>query len=157
MSRPTLRRAALLALAASPMLAGAAAAAAPELLTPARIFGNATPVVQAIIVGLAAATLAAVVVCARKLASGPRLSGGSAFISGLRVGGPLAGFLGAAWGGLNMAIGLANVSQTVPLNVLAHGWAEAMFLVVLGLLCGAVAVICHWAIEARIDRAVLRG
>lgn len=139
------------------VLMTAAGAAMAEPLTPAAIFGNATPVVKVIILGLVAATLAAVVVCVRKLISGQRLAGGSAFISGLRVGGPLAGFLGAAWGGLNMAIGLANVTQPVPVSVLAHGWAEAMFVIVLGLLCGAVAVICHWAIEARIDRAVLRG
>jgi biopolymer transport protein ExbB/TolQ len=135
----------------------AAGAASAEPLTPAAIFGHASPFVQAIILGLVAATLAAIVVCIMKLASRSKLAGGSAFISGLRVGGPLAGFLGAAWGGLNMAIGLANLAEPVPVNVLAHGWAEAMFLIVLGLLCGAVAVICHWAIEARIDRAVLRG
>jgi hypothetical protein len=139
----------------APMAAAGAAMAAP--LTPAAIIGNATPVVQAIILGLVAATLAAMTVCVMKLMSGPRLAGGSAFISGLRVGGPLAGFLGAAWGGLNMAIGLANVAAPVPMNILARGLAEAMFLIVLGLLSGAVAVICHWAIEARIDRAVLRG
>jgi hypothetical protein len=138
-------------------LMAAAGAAAAEPLTPALIFGHPTPVVQAIILGLVAATLAAIAVCVMKLASGSRLTGGSAFISGLRVGGPLAGFLGAAWGGLNMAIGLANVTQPVPMNILARGAAEAMFLIVLGLLCGAVAVICHWAVEARIDRAVLRG
>jgi hypothetical protein len=138
-------------------LLAATGAAAAEPLTPAAIFGHATPVVQAIILFLVAAMLAAIVVCALKLASGPRLAGGSAFVSGLRVGGPLAGFLGAAWGGLNMAVGLANVTQPVPVNLLARGWAEAMFLIVLGLLSGAVAVICHWAIEARIDRVVLKG
>lgn len=142
--------------AAFAVLAAAGAATA-EPLTPAALFGNATPVVQFIILGLVALTLAAMIVCARKLTSGQRLAGGSAFVSGLRLGGPLAGFLGAAWGGLNMAIGLANLTRAVPVNVLARGWAEAMFLIVLGLLCGAVAVICHWAIEARIDRAVLRG
>lgn len=157
MSRSRLRSTGPMALAAS-LSVGAAAVAAPLApLTPAAIFGFATPVVQAIILGLVLATLAAVAVCVMKLASGARLSGGSAFVSGLRVGGPLAGFLGAALGGLNMAIGLANVTAPVPMNVLARGAAEAMFLVVLGLLCGAVAVIAHWAIEARIDRAVLRG
>lgn len=109
-----------------------------------------------IILGLIVATLAALLVCSLKLLSGTRLSGGSAFLSGLRLGGPLAGLLGAAYGGLNMSIGLANV-HTPPVSVLAHGAAEIMLLVVLGLLSGAVAVFTHWAVEARIDRAVLRA
>ncbi len=122
-----------------------------------RIVEHATPVVQLIILGLVAGTLAAIAICALKLSSGPRLSGGSAFLSGLRAGGPLAGLLGAAYGGLNMAIGLANVAGPVPLNILARGYAEVMLMVVLGLLAGAVAVIANWAVESRIDRTVLKA
>jgi biopolymer transport protein ExbB/TolQ len=40
--------------------------------------------------------------------------------------------------------------------VLAPGIAEAVLLVGLGVMAGAVAVIAHWALEARIDRAVLK-
>ena len=103
------------------------------------------------------ATLAALVVCAAKLATGPRLSGGSAYLSGLRVGGPLTGLLGAAWAGLNMSIGLSNVVGPAPFNVLAHGLSEVMLLIVLGLLAGAVAVVANWTVEARIDRSVLKA
>ena len=39
--------------------------------------------------------------------------------------------------------------------VLAPGYAEAALLFLLGLLAGVVGVICHWIIEARIDRTVL--
>jgi len=137
------------------LAAPAAASAAP--LTPLGVMAGATPLAKLIIVGLLAATVAAVAVCVRKLASGPRLAGGSAFLSGLRLGGPLAGFLGAAWTGLGMAIGLANIVQPAPMSLLARGFAEVMMLIVLGLLAGAAGVVGTWAVEARIDRAVLKG
>lgn len=126
-------------------------------LTAAGVFAHATPFVQLIVLALVAAMVAALVVCGLKLASGPRLTGGSAFLSGLRLGGPIAGALGAGYGVLNMCIGLSNVTPTPPVSVLAHGWAEAMLLVVLGFLTGMVAVIANWAVESRIDRAVLRA
>jgi hypothetical protein len=150
MSNPA-RLASTLALIAIP----AAASAAP--LTPVGVMAAATPVAKLIILGLLACTVAAIVVCVRKLASGPRLAGGSAFLSGLRLGGPLAGLLGAAWTGLGMAIGLANVVQPVPASLVARGVAEVMMLITLGLLAGAAGVIGAWALEARIDRDVLKG
>jgi hypothetical protein len=55
-----------------------------------------------------------------------------------------------------MWIGIANVAETPPLKVLAHGFAESTFVMGLGILAGAVAVGAHWAVEARIDRAVLK-
>lgn len=133
-----------------------ACALAQSKLTAAGVLQNATPFVQMIVLALITAIIAAVVICGMKLASAPRLSGGSAFLSGLRLGGPIAGALGAGYGVLNMCIGLSNVSPTPPISVLAHGWAEAMMLVVLGFLTGMVAVIANWAVESRIDRAVLR-
>jgi biopolymer transport protein ExbB/TolQ len=109
-----------------------------------------------VMAGLLAATVAAVVVCILKLASG-RLSGGSAFLAGLRVGGPLAGLLGAAYVALRMLIGLSNLESAPPLRIVAPGLAEAVLLIGLGLLAGAVATVCHWLVEARIDRAALRA
>jgi len=128
-----------------------------EPLTPIIVFQHASPLPKLIILGLFGAIAAAIVVCAIKLNSGARLSGGSAFLSGLRVGGPLAGLLGGAYGGFNMCLGLANQPVTPPMNIIARGLAEAMLLVALGLLAGAVAVIANWAVEARIDRAVLKA
>ena len=58
---------------------------------------------------------------------------------------------------LNGFIGIANVGVSVPMAVLAPGFAEAALLVVLGLVAGVVGVICHWIIEARIDRTVLQS
>jgi hypothetical protein len=121
------------------------------------VFRDLSVVVKIVMLGLVVSTLAAVVVCAIKLAAGARLTGGSAYLSGLRLGGPLAGLVGAAYGGLNMAIGLANVAGPVPVSVLAHGVAEVMMLIFLGLVSGSVAVIGNWAVEARIDQMVLRS
>jgi hypothetical protein len=131
------------------------AAATAEPLTPAAIIQNAAPLVKLDMLGLALAAVAAVAICAMKLASGPRLTGGSAFLSGLRLGGPLAGLLGAAYGGVNMALGVANLPVTPPMRVLAPGFAEAMTMILLGLIVGFIAVMTNWAVEARIDRAVL--
>jgi biopolymer transport protein ExbB/TolQ len=45
----------------------------------------------------------------------------------------------------------------VPLKVLAPGFAETFFMVELGFFAGVVAVLAHWAVEARIDRSVLKA
>ena len=126
-------------------------------LSPMGVFLDAAPAVKLIMACLLVSMVAALIICAGKLASGPRLSGGSAFLSGLRLGGPILGLLGAAWTGLSMSLGFANAPSPAPVSVLAHGYAEIMLLVVIGLMAGAVAVIANWAVEARIDRAVLKA
>jgi biopolymer transport protein ExbB/TolQ len=125
-------------------------------LTPVTIFLDAAVPVQVIVVALVAAAIAAVAVTVKKLASGPHLTGGSAYLSALRLGAPLLGLLGAAFNGLMMFIGLARFGDQ-PITVLAPGLAEAAFLIVIGLMVGVAAVICHGVVEARIDRAVLRA
>lgn len=142
---------------------GAAASLVPGLalagpkLTPAIVFQDAAPPMQTIMLLLVVAALGAIVVTVRKVLSGPRLSGGSTYLQALRLGGPLIGLLGAAYNVLMINIGIANIGQQPPYNVLAPGVAEAAFLFVLGLIAGVVAVICNWVVEARIDRAVLRS
>jgi hypothetical protein len=138
-------------LAALPALALAAP------LTPGLVFVDAAPFPKLIMLGLIGTVIATLVICGRKLSAGPHLAGGSAFVSGLRLGGPLAGALGASYTALNSALGMANVSYEVTLKILAPGFAEAVLLLGLGLFAGAVAVIGHWALEARIDRDVLKG
>jgi biopolymer transport protein ExbB/TolQ len=120
------------------------------------VFGEATPVVQLVMLALVLLTAAAVAVCLAKLRPGAPLAGGSAFLSNLRWGGPMTGLLGAAYGVLNMLIGLAN-HDAVPMRVLAPGFAEVVVLIGLGLICGIVATIGNGAVEARIDRTVLRA
>ena len=138
---------------------GAAVALIPGVaraMTPTDIFWNADPTMKALMFALIAAALAAIAVTARKVLSGPRLTGGSAFLQALRLGGPLIGLLGAAYNILMINIAIANIGQQPSYPVLAPGVAEAVFLFVLGLIAGVVAVICNWIVEARIDRAVLR-
>ena len=54
-------------------------------------------------------------------------------------------------------IAIANIGQQPAYPVLAPGIAEAIFLFLLGLVAGVVAVVCNWIVESRIDRAVLRS
>lgn len=138
---------------AAVILVPAAAHAEPYSVT--GVFTAAPIPIKLLMLALTAATIAAIVVCLRKLMRGPRLSGGSAYLRGLRYGGPLAGLVGAAVGGLNMIIGIANFGSTPPMPVLAHGIAEVVALFLLGLVSGAVAVIANWAVDSRIDRAIL--
>ncbi len=138
---------AVVLLMAAPLQAQAAT------LNPTLVFLDATPAMKLVMVVLVAATLGAIAVCVRKLMAGPNLSGGSTFLSALRLGGPLLGLLGGAYNGLMMFMGLARGPQ--PFEVLAPGLAEIAMLILLGLLSGVVAVVCHWAVEARIDRTVL--
>ena len=137
-------------------MTGVPGAALAQGITPITIFFEAAPSMKAIILALVIAAIAAVVVTMRKVASGPHLTGGSTYLSALRLGAPLLGLLGAAFNGLMMFVGLARFGSQ-PMNVLAPGLAEASFLMVMGLLVGVVGVICHWVVEARVDRAVLRA
>lgn len=133
-----------------------AALAAPRL-TLAGVFADADETMQFLMVALVAASLAAIIVTGLKLAPGKRLNGGSAFVSALRLGGPLIGLVGAAFVLLMGFIGMANFGGPVPMPVLAPGFAEAALLFLLGLIAGVVGVVCHWIIESRIDRAVLQS
>jgi hypothetical protein len=127
----------------------------PHRLTPIDIFHFAAPMQKLIVIALILSVIAALAILAVKLSRGRRLSGGSAFLSGLRLGGPIIGALGACGALLNMAIGYANVPGDPSLKILAPGFAETFLLIGLGLLAGAVAVFAHWAVESRIDRQVL--
>ncbi len=142
-------------------LVASAVAAAPAIvlaapLTPALVFVDAAPPMKLIMLTLAAGTVAAIVICVRKLMAGPALVGGSAFLSCLRLGGPLIGALGACYTLLNSMLGLSNVAETPPMKVLAPGFAEMVLILGMGFCAGAVAAICHWLVEARIDKAVLK-
>jgi hypothetical protein len=149
-----MRRKESLALAGAALLAPAVARAA--ALDPGAVFANAAPLEKLVILALAAATLVAVAIAARKVASGPRLAGGSAFIAGLRYGAPVAGVFGGAFALFRVSLGIANVQAAPTLKMLAPGLAEAASVAALGFLCGVIAVALHGAIEARLDREILR-
>jgi hypothetical protein len=124
-------------------------------LTPIDVFNYAAPFQKLVILVLIVSIVAALVVLALKLAPGRPLSGGSAFLSGLRLGAPIIGLLGACDSGLNMTLAVASLPIEPTLKMLAPGIAESFLMVGLGFLAGAVAVVAHWAVESRIDRQVL--
>lgn len=124
-------------------------ALADELLTPARIFGDAAPLQKVIILALFVAILSAFGVAAARLVKGPAHRWGAGFVSSLRLGGPLLGLLGATYSTLNGFVGLANVPVTPPLRVIAPGVAESLFVLGLGILAAVAAVFAHWAMEAK--------
>lgn len=142
---PSVATAALAVSLSAPALAFAQA----KPLTPALVFVDAAPFAKLIMLGLVAATIAAVVIGARGFTAGARTS---AFLSGLRLGGPLAGLLGSAYGLLNMSLGVANHPTVPSATVLAPGYAEAALLFGLGMLAGCVAVIAHSLLEGRARR-----
>jgi biopolymer transport protein ExbB/TolQ len=119
------------------------------------VFENAAYFQQALMIILVLASVAALVVLALKLASGKRLSGGSAFLSGLRLGGPIIGLLGGCYAAFSMTLGVANVPIHVTMKMLAPGFAEIFLTVGLGFLTGVIAVFANWMVESRIDRQVL--
>jgi hypothetical protein len=128
----------------------------PLHLNAAVVFANAATVPKLIVIALLVSAVAALVVLALKLQD-KRLPGGSAFLSGLRLGGPILGGFGACFSLFNMTLGVANVPAELPLKVLAPGFAEAFLMVGLGFLAGAVAVIANWIVESRIDHSVLKA
>ena len=139
------------------LLALPTTASAAVNLSVSNVFWDASPAMKAIMVVLILASIGAMGVTATKMLSGPTLTGGSAFVSALRLGGPLIGLLGASWNALISFLAIANIGVQPPFPVLAPGFAESTLMFWLGLMSGVVAVICHWIIEARIDRAVLKS
>lgn len=126
--------------------AGAAQAAVEgrSPLTGAGVIAHATPVVTAIMLLLAAASLAAVSLWGLQAAQGERAGAARkarrlAMLSAISTSAPLFGLAAAAYTLLNCSIGLANVSPTPSLAVLAPGFAEALMSVMLGLFAAALA------------------
>ena len=129
---------------------------AAERLSLAGVFTDATLVNQVMMALLVAATLASVAIWATSLA---KVGKGEAPVVGLgrlkiiRSAGAMLGLLGASYTLLNGFIGLSNVRPVPTASVMAPGWAEATFLVMLGLLASTVAVICERHLEGKIARA----
>lgn len=99
----------------------------------------------------------AIVVCWRKVAAGPELITGSAYLAGLRFAGPLFGCLAAANVIFGMTLGMSNVAVPPSLKELAPGFAEAALALMFGIKSGVVAAVANAIVEGRIDRAVLRS
>jgi hypothetical protein len=155
MTNPIIRRLIVFAGALAASIPGVALAADRQPLRFVDVFLHAAATPKLIMIALAAAAIGAVIVAAAKLVRAGSLAGGSVFVSALRFGGPAAGIFGGAYTALNMALGLANVTPTPPLSVLAPGFAEIAVDVGLGFAVGVLAIVLNTLIEARIDRQVL--
>lgn len=125
--------------------------APPEhLLTIGGVFTHAKPLIMLIFAGLIVAIAYAAFVYIRGLAARRgQPVGGLVFLSALSVGGPLFGAFAAAYGLLDMSIGIANVRPEATLIMLAPGFAEAMLSISLGLLAGAIATVGHRHLTGR--------
>ena len=133
-----------------------APALAADNLTLSSVLVSSVLPIKVIVAALIVSAVAALVIAGRKL-SEPDLTGGSAYISALRLGAPLAGLAGAAMNAFWAFSGIASVGKSMPFAVFAPSLAEASLVLLLGLIVGVVAVVCQWTIEARIDRTVLKA
>jgi hypothetical protein len=121
-------------------------------LTLIDVFAHAKPLIMLIFAGLiVAAAYAAFVYIRGVLAHRNEPARGLGFLAALASGGPLLGLLGAAYGLLDMCIGIANVQPAPSVTTLAPGYAEAALSVTLGLLAGAIGVIGHRHLKVRLE------
>ena len=106
------------------------------------VLSHAKPLVMLVFAGLAVAIAYAAFIYVRGLiVRRDERVGGLIFLSALAAGGPLIGAFGAAYGLLDMSIGIANKRPSATLVMLAPGFAEAALCITLGLLAGAVAIV----------------
>jgi hypothetical protein len=105
-----------------------------------KVFAHAQPVVQVFLFLLIVLLVASVAVWIGQLSPSRRSSGrGEATLSAILVAAPLFGLTAAAYGLLDMSIGIANVRPTPDLTILAPGFAEASLCILLGLLAASLA------------------
>lgn len=134
-------------------LAGAAEASVAPRLTGFGVLANATPVVQAIMLLLVAASLTAVALWGLQAAQGDRAgpvrkAKRLAMLSAISGSAPLFGLAAASYTLLNGCIGLSNVRPTPDLATVAPGLAEAMMATMLGLLAAAIAAAARRVLDA---------
>ena len=122
--------------AAAPLLLATPALAAPtaDRLTVGDVYGNAAAPVQLIILLLAAAIVTAPVLLVLRR---------PAALSALAKGAPLLAGAASLFTLLAGAVGIANSPVVPSLTVMAPGFAEMLFLMVLGLLATFSAVVCR--------------
>ena len=118
-------------------------------LTVARMFMDATPIVQIVLAGLLLTSLAALLILALGLArSSKGMAGAGRFLETAMVATPIAALFGAAWGLITIFLGIAN-TNVVHLAAAAPGIAEAILSLATGLLALLFAVIAHRVVKPR--------
>jgi hypothetical protein len=110
-----------------------------QRLTLLGIVTHAKPVVELFLFLMFVMLIAAVVVWAMQLAGRRDPERGDGVLSTVLVTAPLFGLTAAAYGLMDMSIGIANVRPAPDLTILAPGFAEAGLCILLGLLAASLA------------------
>lgn len=110
-----------------------------QRLTLVGIVTHAKPVVEVFLVLMFVMLIAAVVVWALEVSGRRDRSRTEGLLSAVLTAAPLFGLTAAAYGLMDMSIGVANVRPAPDLTVLAPGFAEAGLCILLGLLAASVA------------------
>ena len=104
------------------------------------VLAHAKPVIQIFLFLMVILLIAAVATWVSQLAQGRRSArAGDNVLSAVLVSAPLFGLTAAAYGLLDMAIGIANVRPAPDITILAPGFAEASLCILLGLLAASLA------------------
>jgi hypothetical protein len=110
-----------------------------QRLTLLGVVTHAKPVVEVFLFLMFVMLIAAVVVWVMQLAGRRDSERGESVLSTVLVTAPLFGLTAAAYGLMDMSIGIANVRPAPDLTVLAPGFAEAGLCILLGLLAASLA------------------
>lgn len=110
-----------------------------QRLTLLGVVTHAKPVVEVFLVLMLVMLIAAVVAWALQLAGRRDRERGEDLLSTILVAAPLFGLTAAAYGLMDMSIGIANVRPAPDLTILAPGFAEAGFCILMGLLAASLA------------------
>ena len=123
-----------------------------ERLQLVAIFAHARPLVLVCLMLLLAAMVSAFAVWVAQLVKGGRERVGprtSVYLGGLLAAGPLLGLTAAAYGILDMFIGISNVRPEPNMTVLAPGLAEASLCILLGLVVATQASVFRLHLQLR--------
>jgi hypothetical protein len=110
-----------------------------QRLTLLGVVTHAKPVVEVFLFLMFVMLIAAVVVWVMQLAGRRDSERGESVLSTVLVTAPLFGLTAAAYGLMDMSIGIANVRPAPDLTILAPGFAEAGLCILLGLLAASLA------------------
>ena len=106
-----------------------------------RIIAHAHPVVQVLLLIILLLVAASTAAWALRLSRGHATLRADELLSGVLLAAPLLGLTAAAYGVMDMFIGVANVVPTPGLGVLSPGVAEAGFCVLAGLFAASLAAL----------------
>ena len=110
-----------------------------QRLTLLGIVTHAKPVIEVFMFLMFVMLIAAVVVWVMQLTGRRDPERGESLLSTVLVTAPLFGLTAAAYGLMDMSIGIANVRPAPDLTILAPGFAEAGLCILLGLLAASLA------------------